>query len=98
MEALQLGSDGLPEQVTFKAGDVSSSHGRLVDAIQDTGNRGEEVGLQDLSILKQTERIAREITNPAADRHCAELAHSLKAAVSTGSIDEQKNTHLVDMS
>ena len=78
-KALELGGEGLPEQIAFQPGNVTSSHGGLVNPIQDTGDRGEEVRLENLAIFKEAEGVPREITNSPTKSNSAEFGNTLRS-------------------
>ena len=78
IQLLELGLNSSVEQFPFNSGYVTASHGSLVDSVKDTRNRREEVGLQDLSILEETQWISSEITNPSTNSDGAKFADALE--------------------
>jgi hypothetical protein len=78
IQSLELGLNGFVEQFPFNSGNVTANHRRLIDSIEDTRNRGEEVGLQNLSILEETQRISCEITNPSTQSDGAKFTDALE--------------------
>ena len=78
IQSLELGLNSCVEQFPFDSGYITSSHGGLVDFVEDTGNRREEVGLQDLGILEETQWIPSEITNLSTNSGGAKFADALE--------------------
>lgn len=79
----KLGLDGLVEEISLETRDVATDHGGLVHAVQDAGDGGEEIRLEDCSVLEQTKRIASEVTNLSSNCDGTELAKALLERMST---------------
>ena len=78
IQSLKLGLNSSVEQFPFDSRYITASHGGLVDSVEDTGNRREEVGLQDLGILEETQWISSEITNSSTNSDDAKFADALE--------------------
>jgi len=78
IQSLELRLNSFVEQFPFNSRYITANHCGLVDSVEDTRNRGEEVGLQDLSILEETQRISCEITNPSANSNGAKFTDALE--------------------
>ena len=78
IQSLELGLNSCVEQFPFDSGYITASHGGLVDSVEDTGNRREEVGFQYLGILEETQWISGEITNLSTNSGGAKFAHALE--------------------
>lgn len=78
IQSLELGLNSFIEQFPFDSGYITASHGGLVNSVEDTRNRREEVRLQGLSILKETQWIPSEITNPSTNSDGAKFTDTLE--------------------
>lgn len=79
----KFGLDGLIEEVSLETRDVATNHGGLVDTVQNSGDGGEEIRLEDRSILEQTKRIAGEVTDFSSNCDGTELAKALIKSMNT---------------
>lgn len=77
MQPLKFGAHGSLEDLALETRDATASHSGLIDAVQNTGDGREEVGFQELSILKETEGITAEIPNATSNSDSAELTNTL---------------------
>lgn len=77
MEVVQLRLQRTPEQRSLDAGERRGGHTGLADPVQNSGDCGEGVRLEDRHIFEQDERVAGPVAQAAAARDNAELAHTL---------------------
>lgn len=79
VKPLEFRRNSFSEEVSFQSRDVTAEHGGLIDSVQDTRDGWEEVGLKNLSVLKETEGVAGEVSDPSTDRDGAEFGDALCA-------------------
>jgi hypothetical protein len=73
-----LHSDGLPEKSALDPRNITRCHRNLINPVQNSGNGGEVVGLENLAILEQTQRTASPIPKLCPNSYCSQFDRSLK--------------------
>ena len=77
MQSLQLRLNSLAEEGTLEARDVSSGHRRLIDAVEHTRDRGEEIRAEDLRVFEESKWITGEKSDCTADSQDTQLISPL---------------------
>lgn len=94
-EPLELRVDCPPKQRSLETRGVGGGHDRLVDPVQQPGDRWEEVWLQDSQILDDSKRGTRVVADPSSPTQDNQFGTSLRcndALSNTGKLQMADHT------
>jgi len=77
-EPLKLSVNCPPEQRSLETRCVGGGHDRLVDLVQQPGDRWEKVWLEDSQIFDDSKRGPRVVANPSSPTQCNQFGGSLR--------------------